>query len=100
MTAYSGKCPAKCGSLTLTDFQPVADCPGTMSEMRSTYRNGARCGNSRLICSISSTGWAEDSIMIVLYRDVRLAKDMLFAGANRGLDAPGCRHNRGRLPGH
>ena len=50
-----GKWPWKYGSLTLTAFQPVALSNGTMSVSRSTNRNGARCGSSFLICSISRT---------------------------------------------
>src|SRR2546423_15056449 len=55
MTAYSGKCPAKCGSVMLTAFQPTADSPGLISESLSIIKNGARCGSRRLTSSTSSS---------------------------------------------
>ena len=42
ITANSGKCPRKCGSLMVTAFQPVADSPALISVRRSIIRNGGR----------------------------------------------------------
>ncbi len=46
MIGFSGKCPAKYGSLAVTFLMPIAKLSPSMSMIRSTIRNGSRCGSS------------------------------------------------------
>src|SRR5579859_7353503 len=49
-----GKCPGKNGSLNVTFFSATQCCPATHSSTRSTNKKGYRCGNCRMIASISN----------------------------------------------
>ena len=55
ITWYSGKCPAKKGSFTVTALTPLAQAPGSKSVILSTSRKGGRWGMISLICSMFSS---------------------------------------------
>src|SRR5438874_8984742 len=53
MIGRPGKWPGKNGSLMVTFFKPRPRCPGSISSIRSTRRNGKRCGRRVSISSMS-----------------------------------------------
>src|SRR5512140_211507 len=55
MIGCPGKCPWKNGSLIVTFLMPTILFPGSNSTIRSTSRNGYRCGNSSMISRIRNT---------------------------------------------
>ena len=53
MIGLCGKCPGKKLSLMVTFFTPIAYEPCSISRMRSTSKNGYRCGKSFMMASMS-----------------------------------------------
>ena len=51
MMGLSGKCPVKCGSLSVTDLIPTARFPISYSTTLSTRRKGYLCGRTLAISS-------------------------------------------------
>ena len=45
ITGRVGKCPGKCGSLMVTFFKALMRTPFSISNTRSTSKNGYRCGS-------------------------------------------------------